>query len=115
MALEVRSPKAFELLMAAEADPNGCNDETWARSRSMALHDYDREVVLRHLVYLRAIADSIVGWHTNTLPAVAGALDARTVVPGADIDALVKASRCGCHRDWGPSRASGSVHAAQSQ
>lgn len=61
---------------------------------------------ISHLVYLRSIADAIVRWHINALRAVAAALNERTVLAGLEIESLVKASRCHCHRGWGPPRAS---------
>jgi hypothetical protein len=100
-ALERRSPRSAELLMAAEANEGLRNDRIHAHDRSWSLHGYAERVVDPFLGYLGAIARELVVHHLFAIRAVARELVVKTVIDGPEVEAIIRSQRCICHRDWG--------------
>jgi hypothetical protein len=99
--LERRSPRAAELVLAAEANDEVGNDRTRAHDLSWALHGFEERVVDLHLAYLEALARVIVGWHRWHIAGLAHALVERTVIDGPEAEAIIRSYRCICHPAWG--------------
>jgi hypothetical protein len=113
LSLERLAPSALALLVEAEGAPadEGNHDDVRAFNRAMSgegpggFGTYDQLIAATRLSYLRLVATQVVDYHMNAIRAVATAAYRQTVVPGPQVEALVKASRCLCHREWGPPRA----------
>ncbi len=81
---------------AAEPDPDNA-DERVARRIAWPLND-DARAIEAHMAYLRVVADGFVRRHRNAIRAVARALAAETTLGGTEVEAIVRSSRCICHR-----------------
>jgi len=84
-------------LLEAEADTDSMGDDEHAHSLAMTLGEYDVRTASLYLALLRVRAEMFVGRHANAIRAVAEAALERVVLPGPDIAALVRSSRCVCH------------------